>query len=77
MGLFSSSRSSTTNTQMSYADSFNQTTSNVANLSDVGNIALNLGGSDLNASEITKLMPLALIGAGVLIVGFVAASRTR
>lgn len=71
------SKSATTNTQQTTSDSFNSTTSNVANLSDVGNIALNLGGSDLAAGDLVKLMPLALIGAAVLIVGFVAASRTR
>jgi hypothetical protein len=71
------SKSSTTNTQQTYSDSFNSTTSNVANLSDVGNISLNLGGSDLAAADLVKILPLALIGAAVLIVGFVAASRTR
>lgn len=71
------SRSSTANTQQTYSDSFNSTTSNVANLSDVGNISLNLGGSDLAAADLVKILPLALIGAAVLIVGFVAASRTR
>lgn len=71
------SRSATTNTQQTTSDSFNSTTSNVANLSDVGNIALNLGGSDLAANDLVKLMPLAIIGGAVLIVGFVAATRTR
>lgn len=71
------SKASTTNTQQTISDSYNQTTSNVANLSDVGNISLSLGGSDLAAGDLVKLLPLTIIAAAVLVVGFVAASRSR
>jgi hypothetical protein len=71
------SKSATTNTQQTVSDSYNQTTSNVANLSDVGNISLSLGGGDLAAGDLVKLLPLTIVAAAVLIVGFVAASRSR
>jgi hypothetical protein len=62
MGGTSTSTQSTTTT--SYVDSFNRTYDQVLNLSNVGNVALNIGAPPPAATDWTTLGVLALLAVG-------------
>jgi hypothetical protein len=70
-----SSSSATTSTTTTNADSFNRTNSVVSNLSDVGNVSLNLGGSPLDADSLVKLLPFAILGGVLLVIAAGVAMR--
>lgn len=61
----SSSTVATSTTTTSVADSYNRTVNRVANLSDVGNVSVNLGGSlpgDEDLPSLSTFLPIAIVG---------------
>jgi hypothetical protein len=72
----SSSKSNTnvTTTTTTVSDSYNKTINKVANLSDVGNLSINLaGGGDSGGADIMKTLPLAIAGViGIVAVAVIA-----
>jgi len=59
-----SSKSSQSTTSVSYVDSFNRTYDQVLNLSNVGNVALNVGAPPAAGTDWTSLAMLAVLALG-------------
>lgn len=78
MGLFSSSKTTVTQTTQNIADAYNTTQSRSDVVADSGNTTVNLGGGNSSAGNWQKYMPIvALICFGLAVLLLLSGSGSK